>query len=237
MKYLINAIRFTRAQPSPTLLYLFISLFIMSVFILLSVHEESEASGALLMICSILIMLYAGYLLIGMRSCVWKAYCGERFSFNYVRPESGKYFWITIKVVVCMILIGLILDIVLRFFIFPFLNAFSTFLTRFILNTLFLYTLPFIYVFDKRTISVVGESIEFLKDNLAVSKELILFVAFITLLGVVIKLAVPFNYNSITTWSVYLVSNLISSYLQLIIFLAAAHIVSLSNEDEAEDQA
>lgn len=181
------------------------------------------------------------YFQVGIYACVWKIFCGQRRALATLNEQAKRYVSVVFITMVCLALIRVVvvrMPVLLcqrvLFTGMPLtvcsMQFDASLLIRggleLLLDIAFVYMMPYIFVFDRRSGPILRHALAFLRGHMAESRPLIVLL----LLALAIKttgsvLLANLAREAPVYWPVLLMQTALGSYITLIIFLTGSQIL------------
>ena len=238
MKFLLKAIRFSRANAHLLILFILLSFGVIPFQI---IRYRGYTNGFLLMVFWIAAFIATKFFISGIYSIAWNNFTGSKLQTSSLVQESKRYFKsvIGIEIVIAVIygIANFALVIILRKIFYPdisFADFYKSIVvimlqqfTLFLFTLFFIYAIPFIFVTDKNAGDALSSSYKFLIRNIAVSAPVVfLWIVASTFSVVLTSFARKYGYNANEYWLITGASYVIWYVVQFIVFLVAAQILS-----------
>lgn len=238
MSHIAESVWFTRKNPHISVAYLLLSCVGVVASALIRLGGGSWALWL-----AAAVALVGLYLMPGMLSCVWKAFCRRPRGLAAIGSDSRRYFPVVFVTGIYVFLAYLLFvwvpshlycrlfcgDTPWRAYSRQFDARFVSWLLGCVLAIAFAYVIPTIIVLDRRRGAVLNEAVSFMKGHLRESRPLIaLVVISYVVQGIGAAWISALQNGGSAHWVVAAGQQVVTSYLGLLVFLTAGQILTES---------
>jgi hypothetical protein len=235
MKYIWTSIEFIKTNPALILLFVSIGL-IMMPFQMLRYLDNLNILTAVI---GLFLGAFSLYLMAGLYSCIWRTFSERSSCFKNIINYSNYYFstYFLVFIVVDVVIGGCMLWLINlhRTVYYPAIDLvtyskqFDADLVRSVLfysaSIMFAFILPAVYVGNELGFKIIKTAFKFIINNFSVAVPVIVLITLSFTMNFILgRLAVTFDYSSVTYWLIMTLSRILVYAIEFLLFITAAQI-------------